>query len=250
PFDGLVAAVNVLVGDKVSTGTVINRLIDPNILEVETSVNETDIFNVNLGSAATIQVVALSNVNLPATVTAISPAATISGGVVNYAVKLRVTSSPSVRPSVSVDQPVLPRDNITAPTLSGTSNNQTTPGNGTAPRSSFNSRQQSYTIPTLKEGLSVNITIVIQQKEDVLLIPSRALTREGNNAFVQVVKSADTTEKRAVKTGMSDWQNTEITEGLTEGENIVITKAITSSTPNSTSSPNIRIPMGGGRPGF
>ena len=83
-----------------------------------------------------------------------------------------------------------------------------------------------------------------------MLIPSRALTREGNNAFVQVVKSADTTEKRAVKTGMSDWQNTEITEGLSEGEKVIVVKAITSSTPTSTSSPNIRIPMGGGQPGF
>jgi RND family efflux transporter MFP subunit len=248
PFDGLVADVNVLVGDKVSTGTVVIRLIDPNILEVETSVNETDIFNVKLGSPASIQVVALTNVNLPATVIAISPAATVSGGVVNYAVKLRVTSSPSVRPSVAIDQPALSQDNTTAPPSSVTSNNQTASGNGTAPRSSFNSRQQSYTIPTLKEGLSVNITIVIQQKENVLLVPSRALTREGNNAFVQVLKTDNTKEKRAVKTGMSDWQNTEITEGLTEGENIVITKAITSST--STSTPNIRIPMGGVRPGF
>ena len=226
PFDGLVAVINVLVGDRVTMSTVIMRIIDPSKLEVETLVNEMDIFNIKLGSAATIQVVALPSVSLPATVTAISPAATISGGVVNYTVELQVTSASSIRPSVSSG---------VASGRPATSDNQTSTAGNRIAQAGETAQRQALAMPTLKEGLSVNITIVIQQKENVLLIPSRALIREGRNTFTQVQKADKSTEKRAVKAGISDWQNTEITEGLNEGENIVITKTTTN--PTTTNQP-------------
>jgi multidrug efflux pump subunit AcrA (membrane-fusion protein) len=66
-----------------------------------------------------------------------------------------------------------------------------------------------------------------------LLVPSRAITRKGQTSTVQVIKGT-VTETRNVKTGITDGTNTEITDGLTEGEQV----AYTSSTSSSTSSNN------------
>ena len=257
PWDGWVAEVNSLVGDRVGTSTVVMRLIDTSIMTVDTLVNETDIFNVDLGAPATVTVVALSNMVLPATVTNISPSATISGGVVNYTVRLKVTNpAPGSRQGLSGGG-VFPPAGSTPPNFSGSGNDGTSNTRPDFPASSSNRTGlpprlnppsaslpvQSNNVPLLKEGLSVNITLIISEKKDVLVIPSRAITRKGTNAFVQLYVDEKTTQERAVKMGISDWQNTEVTEGLSEGEKIVITRSLTSST--STTQQNSRQPMGG-----
>ncbi len=227
PFDGLVAEINITPEDKVSSGTVAIRIIDPTQLQVDTLVNEMDIFNINLGMAATVQVTALSSLTLPATVFAISPAANISGGVVNYTVQLQA-KPPQYKLSVPSD----------VSNTSGVSNNETAryPAINTSGTSTGLSQltKQAPSMPTLKEGLSVNVTITIAEKTDVILVPMRAITREGRNAFVEVMKDDGITEKRAVKTGLSDWQNIEVTEGLKEGEKVVLPKSSSSSSNTNT----------------
>jgi RND family efflux transporter MFP subunit len=218
PFDSQVAAVNVLVGDKISSGTVAIRLIDPTQLEVDTLVNEMDIFNVNPGALATIQVTA-TGTSLVASVAAISPSASTSGGVVNYTVQLKVNTAKRAAGSLA------------------------------QAGSTANSTAQASDPVILKEGLSVNISLVIQQKENVLLVLSRALNKVNGNSVAQVLKTNGTTEQRTVQTGISDWQNTEITSGLNEGEVLLINTA-TSST-SKTSSGDMGPPpgdMGGGGP--
>jgi membrane fusion protein, macrolide-specific efflux system len=85
-------------------------------------------------------------------------------------------------------------------------------------------------IPTLKEGLSVNITIEIEKKTDVLLLPSKAVTKSGGKYTVKILNSdGKTTEIRSVTTGLSDWANTEITSGVTEGETVVLSSTSSSS---------------------
>jgi multidrug efflux pump subunit AcrA (membrane-fusion protein) len=83
---------------------------------------------------------------------------------------------------------------------------------------------------TLKDGLSATVTIPIQQKENVLMVPNRAITRQAGNATVQVVKDNNTAtpEVVSVKTGLTDGSNTEITSGLNEGDQVLV-KASSSS---------------------
>lgn len=71
PYAGIIAEVDVNVGDKVSATTQICRILDPTQLQVTSLVNEVDIFNVSVGMPATVQIAALTSVSLPATVTAI-----------------------------------------------------------------------------------------------------------------------------------------------------------------------------------
>lgn len=103
----------------------------------------------------------------------------------------------------------------------------------------------------LSEGMTVTVSIVLQQKADVLLVPYAAITRQGEQSYVQVVSSTGTLEKRAIKTGITDYKNTEVTEGLREGEKVVIPQSTKTTTTTKQQSPGgIMIPgMGPPPPG-
>ncbi len=64
--------------------------------------------------------------------------------------------------------------------------------------------------------------IVTQQRSDVLVVPNKAIKTSGQNKTVQVVLPSGGVETRKVTTGISDGVNTEITDGLSEGEKVLI----------------------------
>ena len=73
----------------------------------------------------------------------------------------------------------------------------------------------------LREGLSVTISIIIQQRSNVLLVPNQAITILDGATYVEVIQDGKI-YKSPVATGLSDWQYTEIVQGLKEGEQVVI----------------------------
>jgi multidrug efflux pump subunit AcrA (membrane-fusion protein) len=77
------------------------------------------------------------------------------------------------------------------------------------------------------------VSIIVASRTNVLLVPNAAVTKAGGQSYAQVVTASGTTEKRAVKTGLSDWQYTEITDGLTEGEQVILPEAPAASTSSS-----------------
>ncbi len=93
---------------------------------------------------------------------------------------------------------------------------------------------------SLREGLSVSVDILKESKQNVLLVATKALSKQGNNTTVQVLKDDGTTETRTIKTGIADNKNTEITEGLSEGEKVIV------KTTTSTSSTSGQSAGGGG----
>jgi HlyD family secretion protein len=99
----------------------------------------------------------------------------------------------------------------------------------------------------LKQGLSVTVNIVTAQRTNVLLIPNEAVARKGGTTVVSVQKNG-VAEQQEVICGISDWQNTEVTAGLVEGDQVIITRTTTTRT---ATTPNQRpqqffIPGGGG----
>ena len=72
--------------------------------------------------------------------------------------------------------------------------------------------------------MTANIRITTDQKDNVLIIPQRAVLSENNKEFVRVLTDAKKIkhEKREVKTGLrGDDGMIEINEGLNEGEEII-----------------------------
>jgi hypothetical protein len=79
----------------------------------------------------------------------------------------------------------------------------------------------------------------------VLVVHNNAVTKTGTQGTVQVVTGNNTTEKRAVQIGLADWQNTEITSGLSEGDKIIVPKSVipTATTSTTQQRPQQAIPF-------
>jgi HlyD family secretion protein len=73
----------------------------------------------------------------------------------------------------------------------------------------------------IRPGMSGNAGIVYAEKADALLVPNRSIHREGRDRYVDVLVG-DKSEKRPVKIGLTNDQDTEIVEGLAEGDAVVI----------------------------
>ncbi len=98
-------------------------------------------------------------------------------------------------------------------------------GMGNAFGQESTSSQVTLAVPEnfqLREGLTVTVTIIIEERTDTLMVPNAAVSTEGLQSYVEVVTASGETEKRAVLTGISDWQFTEITDGLEEGEEVIV----------------------------
>jgi HlyD family secretion protein len=73
----------------------------------------------------------------------------------------------------------------------------------------------------LRAGYSANADIIINKREDVIMIPERLVTMTDSTSTVEVQDTAGVVTTVAVVTGLSDGINIEITEGLAEGDLIV-----------------------------
>jgi len=252
PFDGFITQVNVEGGDEVTKGTIAMQVADPTRFEAELLVSETNIFKVKLAGEARVQLEVMPTFNLPASVTYISPTATIQSGVVNYEVTVELESLETIRQQ---QQQAMQEQQEAMPELSpgelperlqeAVEQGQITQEQAEAMVEQWQQpagvepEQTLAIIPEdfqLKEGLTVTVSIVVEERNDVLMVPNRAITYQGREAYVQVVSPDGTIEARLIQTGISDSQNTEVTSGLSEGEQVVIPQT-TTTTPSTTSQP-------------
>jgi multidrug resistance efflux pump len=265
PFDGFITKVRVEGGDEIKTGTVAVEIADPDKFEAEVMVGETDIRQVKVGGEAKVQVDAMEGLSLPAKITHIAPTATIQQGVVNYRVMIEILSLEAVRQKQPEErqqgaQDVAPGEiperlrqaieegRITEeealermqqrqsgrerPPREGQGGQQgggqgRSPGEGQGrpPEGQPAASPESIQV---REGLTVTVSIVVEERKGVLLVPNRAISRQGEESHVQVALSDGSVEERVIQTGISNWQFTEVAGGVREGENVLVT--VTAST--------------------
>ncbi|MDD5590847.1 MAG: efflux RND transporter periplasmic adaptor subunit [Dehalococcoidales bacterium] len=174
PFDGVVAGVNVEVGDVIPPASVsampVVRLLDTETMELVIELDEIDIPAVETGQRAIVSVDALPSLQLEGTVTSVSSVPIIEAGVVLYNAR------------VSFDVP-----------------------EGTK----------------LRVGMSATADTVSTERSDVLLVPDRAISYSEGGPVVYVIVD-EQIEERPVVIGISDGFQTEIKEGLAEGEVVVV----------------------------
>ncbi len=279
PFSGFITKVNVDGGDEVKKGTVAVELADPAKFEADVLVNEMDIFQVRLSGEAIVQIDAMQGITLPAQVTHISPSATIQSGVVNYKVRVEIRSLAPVvreglgsRPEATPDivsgefparlQQAVDEGRMTQEQAEefmkriqsgeGPSRADRASGRGSGDTPPEGEQRRAPPTPPqdfhLREGLTVTVSIIVNERKDALLVPNSAITTRGSTTSVQVLSADGTVEGREIETGISDFQYTEVTGGLSEGEEVVTSQRSPSSE-SSTGGGRIRIPFfgGGGR---
>ena len=253
PFSGFITMINVEGGDTVMKGTVAVELADPNKFEADIMVSEMDILQVELGGEAWVQVDAMQGLSLPAEVTHISPTATIQSGVVNYEVKVEVASLEElIQEQQAARQEAI--ENIQQGELPEYLQQAIEAGEIT--QEEAEQKMQQGQVPTampegfqLREGLTVTVSIIVDERNDVLLVPNAAITTQGRQTYVQVMSQGGAIEERSITTGISDWQYTEVTEGLSEGEQVVVPQGtITTSATEQGPPGGMWIPGMGGAP--
>jgi Cu(I)/Ag(I) efflux system membrane fusion protein len=74
-------------------------------------------------------------------------------------------------------------------------------------------------------GLQANVLLPLASKGNVLTLPVDAVIRDGKGMHVWIKKSKDTFEPQLVKTGQENDSQVEITEGLSNGDQVVVTGA-------------------------
>jgi HlyD family secretion protein len=180
PFDGMVSAVAMAVGEPVGTTSIIT-VVDPNQVRVDVQIDESDVAKVDVGQTANVTFDALGQRRFQGTVTSIAPAGTTTQGVVGYQASIQLQNARGVRP-----------------------------------------------------GMTASASVVTDERSDVITVPNRAITRQGNNRTVRVV-TPDGVETRTVQIGLANDQSTEIISGLNEGETVVIpTTTARASVPGGT----------------
>jgi RND family efflux transporter MFP subunit len=101
----------------------------------------------------------------------------------------------------------------------------------------------SLTIETrnqvLPAGLTASATIIVDEKNDTLVVPLRAVRRQGRGEVVDVLGDDGKPTPRTVKTGVQNDQLVEITDGLQEGDQVLVQGT-------TTRSPNPGVPGVGG----
>ncbi|MEJ5229530.1 MAG: efflux RND transporter periplasmic adaptor subunit [Pseudothermotoga sp.] len=223
PVDGVVTALNVKVGDYVSKGTsvdVVARVVSLDNLYVSASVEEVDYSKVKVGQMASLTFDAFEGVNFPAQVTYIGSEAQTASGIVTIPIKLKLMVQELQAIGAKTGQSSTPQISSEATQTLAQRFAQRTGQSGTQLRDLLNK-----IIP----GLSCEVEIVVLSKNDVMILPTAAVTFEGGKAYVNV-KNGSTTEKREVIVGEKTSAGYEITSGLKEGEVVVVNRTSSNST--------------------
>lgn len=212
PFSGLIAKLDIKKTDSVSTGTVIGTLVTKQKM-AEISLNEVDIAKVKVGNKATLTFDAVEGLSLTGEVQEIDLLGTITQGVVTYNVKI-----------------------------------------------AFDTQDDR-----VKSGMSVSAAIITEVKQDIFTVPNSAVKVSGQTNYVEMfdqplvstanpqtqnsqgLPSLTPPRRQLVEIGLDNDDNTEITSGLKEGDEIVVRTITAQTTPTTSATPSIFGATGGRR---
>ncbi|MCI0650921.1 MAG: HlyD family efflux transporter periplasmic adaptor subunit [Planctomycetes bacterium] len=215
PFAGVVADVNARVGEATYGATVpaaggasaasepLAYLVDDSRLHVEAEVDEADVNRLAIGQTARIKLGGIEERILPGRLSFISPVVSTdedesrtaeihvellapAGGAAG------VAGAGGVRGSA---EPVAAGPGADGPPIV---------------RPSF-----------ALIGMSADVEIIVERADDVLAIPTSVVLERGEERFVFVVRDGMLVRQR-IRTGLGNWELTEVREGLTAGDHVVL----------------------------
>jgi len=165
PFDGVVASVNLKVGEAYTAATPAITLISAGNYKIDLMIPQNEVASIRVGEPATLSFPSNADLSATATIASIDLAPTVVDGVSAYKSTLY---------------------------LSGTN-------------------------PDIRIGMTANVTIPGETRENVLAVPSSSVITESDGTFVLVKGSNGLYTKQKVEIGISDGTNTEIRSGLSAG---------------------------------
>ena len=187
PITGTVLQLASQQGETLAAGLSSPTLIvvaDLNRLQVDTYVDETDIGKIKIGQQAQIIVDAFPKTPIQGHVAKVASGSTIQQGVITYDVTLALD-----HPPVAPDE-----------------------------------KKRRDLTKLLKPDMTASVTIQTGKREGVLLVPAEAVKMGAHGSTINVLSTVDGKKEIKpvpIKTGGSDGVNTEVREGVKEGQIIV-----------------------------
>jgi RND family efflux transporter MFP subunit len=171
PFAGTITQISAAEGDQIGAGTAIMTLLDPSLIQISASLDESSVGKVKAGQSVTVAFDALPGTVFTGQIAGVTPAGTSSQGVVTF--PITVVFDPRGTP--------------------------------------------------IAAGLTANLTITTERKENALAVPSRAVKRQGPQTTVDVIGANGAVENRPVRTGLTgNGGQIEIVSGLNEGDRVAV----------------------------
>lgn len=222
PMDGVVSLLSVkkgerVVGNSMMAGTEMMRIADMSVIEVQVDVSENDIPKVTLGDSALVEVEAYTGRKFKGIVTKIASSSTTvtqtgTNDVTNYKVHIRLLKD-SYK---DLYDPKHPRKFPFRPGMNASADIQTnTKENVLATAINAVTTRQPGTDNFAKEKKNEN------QEEGLQEQTTKTLSAEMEEV-VFVLQPDGTVKKVKVKTGVQDINYIEVSEGLREGDEVVV----------------------------
>jgi len=222
PMDGVVSLLSVkkgerVVGNSMMAGTEMMRIADMSVIEVQVDVSENDIPKVTLGDSALVEVEAYTGRKFKGIVTKIASSSTTvtqtgTNDVTNYKVHIRLLKD-SYK---DLYDPKHPRKFPFRPGMNASADIQTnTKENVLATAINAVTTRQPGTDNFAKEKKNEN------QEEGLQEQTTQTLSAEMEEV-VFVLQPDGTVKKVKVKTGVQDINYIEVSEGLREGDEVVV----------------------------
>ncbi len=239
-FDGTVAALNIEVGQMVAAQETAIILNTPDALRLDLLISESDLPEVEVGQSGFASFGALGDRKFPFVIDSIGTNPTKIQGVVTY--EVRATLQTKRSPDAAGALPAGAAGDK-ASQRAGTPDTGAIPFEG-ARKPAGIADTDAKPLP----GMNASVTITVDQAKDVLIVPAQAIQTEGFQSVVEVLNDDGSTESVVVQTGITDGTNTEITEGLEEGQTVIVPgRAATSVQPAAdTGFPKGEFAPGGG----
>lgn len=187
PFAGLVARLPVQEGDSVVVGQALGEVVDDRVLYVRAAFDEVDAVRIREGDEALVRLDAYPDAPLPARVERVDPVVggdSLGGGDASSMLPLGGKKDRTVGIRVAL---------------------------ASAPPASMR----------ILVGMSADVEVVLSRIEGVLRVPSAAILQDKGKPYAWVLDSGRI-RRRDVKTGLSNWEMVEVKNGLTEGEEVVV----------------------------
>ena len=234
-FEGQISSINFKEGEFIGSGQSFVTLTDPLSTQMNIVASEAEFIEIEEGMYGIVALDSMPESPLIIQVMSILEVPNVQQGVVTYPVTARFIQGFEIITVIGNFAPLLQ-------SLAGSIDPSSIPSFGQSDNTDANRRnimegfdftnldktaQQgiisnflSSTLPA--EGMNGTVTLLQKSVQDVLIVPSTAIVVQRGIAKVITSTNSSGVEYKEVKTGLTDGENTEIIEGLLEGDSIFI----------------------------